>query len=176
MILRFLALLTLLLPFTIQAQPALGSPQPARAEMERFLSKAAIIGKRQHNNFQWRISLDDGERRHDASMETEVGTARHQRHYAFNPAAYELDKALDLNMVAVSIPRDMDGRPVAVTWWVDNVAMSERDRRSKKIEPPDPERWNKQLQIARVFDELIANPYRNIHPEFPAAAGTKGNE
>ena len=43
--------------------------------------------------------------------------------------------------------------------------MTEMDRRRKKIEPPDPDGWNKQMQAVRVFDELISNRYRNMSPE-----------
>jgi hypothetical protein len=34
-----------------------------------------------------------------------------------------------------------------------------------KIDPPDAESWNKQIEAVRVFDELISNPYRNIGPQ-----------
>ena len=34
--------------------------------------------------------------------------------------------------VAPSVARPVDGRPAAVTWWVDDVAMAELDRRKKR--------------------------------------------
>ena len=79
--------------------------------------------------------------------------------------AYELDKALELHLVPPSVVRTVNGRPASVTWWVDDVAMAELDRRRKKIEPPDPESWSKQMQAVRAFDELISNAYRNMSPE-----------
>ena len=118
----------------------------------------------------WRISLSDGQRKHDATVETEDGTTPSRRNYRFNVAAYHLDKVLELDLVPPSVVRTVNGRPASVTWWVDNVAMAEQDRREKKIEPPDAERWNKQMAAVRVFDELISNPYRNIGP--PPALST----
>ena len=45
----------------------------------------------------------------------------------------------------------------AVTWWVDDVQMTERRRYAKKIEPPDKARWNDQIYQVRVFNELVYN-------------------
>ena len=79
-------------------------------------------------------------------------------------AAYELDKALGLNLVPASVERLVSGRPASLTWWLDNVAMDELDRRRKRIDPPDGESWNRQMQAVRVFDELISNTYRDTSP------------
>ena len=79
-------------------------------------------------------------------------------------AAYELDKALGLNLVPASVERLVSGRPASLTWWLDDVAMSELDRRKKRIDPPEAESWNRQMQAVRVFDELISNTYRDTSP------------
>ena len=42
--------------------------------------------------------------------------------------------------------------------------MNELDRRRKRIDPPDLERWDRQMQAVRVFDELISNTYRDTSP------------
>jgi len=163
----FLAFFLLHLAVAAKAQEQRpgASPQLTRAEMEEFLLKASIVSERPRSKHQSRISLDDGKRRHDANVETEDGTTASQRNYRFNVAAYELDKALELHLLPPSVVRTVNGRPASVTWWVDDVAMTDMDRRRKKIEPPDPESWNKQLQAVRVFDELISNRYRNMNPE-----------
>lgn len=161
----------LLLPVAAKAQEqraAAASPL-TRAEREEFLLKAGIVGERELSPtakypYQWRITLDDGKRKHDAAVNAEDGSSPSRRDYRFNVAAYELDKVLELNMVATSVERTVRGLPAAVTWWVDDVAMAEVDRRRKKIEPPDPDNWNKQMQAVRVFDELVANMYRSIAP------------
>ena len=163
----FVALFILLLRVAAKAQeqcPAT-SPQLTRGEIEEFLLKGSIVSQRPRSEYQSRITLDDGKRRHDANVETEDGTTPTLRNYRFNLAAYELDKALELNLVPVTVVRTVNGRPASVTWWVDDVAMTEMARRRKKIEPPDPESWNKQMQAVRVFDELMSNRYRNMNPE-----------
>jgi hypothetical protein len=151
----------------VQEQRAAPSSLITRAEREEFLLQASIVSERRTPGrlYAWRVSLDDGKRKHDAAVETEDGTTPSQRNYRFNVAAYELDKALELHLVAPSVLRAVDGRPAAVTWWVDDVAIDERARRAKKIEPPDAEGWNKQMHAVRVFDELLSNAYRNISPE-----------
>lgn len=85
--------------------------------------------------------------------------------YKFNIAAYLLDRILDLNMVPVSVERKVDRRNAAVTWWIDNVLMDEKKRLDKNEKPPVPARakWNKQIYILRIFDQLIANKDRNQH-------------
>ncbi|MBI3697557.1 MAG: hypothetical protein HY238_22320 [Acidobacteria bacterium] len=55
----------------------------------------------------------------------------------------------------------MDKQNAAVTWWVDNKMFDEVDRIRQKIQPPDPDSWEKQMQVVRVFDELIYNTDRN---------------
>lgn len=67
-----------------------------------------------------------------------------------------------LNLAAPSVARTVNGRPASPTWWVDDVLMNEVTRRVKKIEPSDRESWDNQMHAVRVFDELIANAYRNV--------------
>ena len=60
--------------------------------------------------------------------------------YKSNVAAYELDKLLQLNLVSPSVERTVNGRPAALTWWVDDVLMDELTRRRQNIEPPELDR------------------------------------
>ena len=146
-------------------QPPVSPSLESRAERERFLAKANVISDAPvDGRASWRATLDDGSRRHDASVETADGTDPTRRHHKFNVAAYELDKALGLNLVPASVERLVSGRPASLTWWVDNVAMNELDRRRQRIVPPDVESWNRQMQAVRVFDELISNTYRDTSP------------
>lgn len=160
--------IVLVLPARAQAQnqPALPSSLETRADKEAFLLKATIVNDQAPSDTRrsWRISLDDGTRKHDALVESSDGSDPTSRDHRFNVAAYELDKVLGLNLVVPSVQRVVSGRPVSLTWWVDNFAMNEVDRRRKRIDPPDLERWNKQMQAVRVFDELISNTYRDISP------------
>jgi len=142
------------------------------SDKEEFLLKANIVdeGDTSTGSKFWRVTLDDGKRKHDAAIETSTSHDASQRNYRFNVAAYELDKVLELNFVAPSVERTIKGQPAAFTWWVDDVLMNEQSRRGQKIEPPDPDRWKKQMQAVRVFDELIANAYRNVSPAFYLAS------
>jgi hypothetical protein len=165
-------LLLLLAAPGAQERDAAPSPLVTRSDREGFLLKASIVdeGDTSTGSKFWRVTLGDGTKKHDAAIETSTLKDASQRDYRFNVAAYELDKALELNFVAPSVERAMKGQPAAFTWWVDDVLMNEQGRRGKKIEPPDPDSWKKQMQTVRVFDELIANAYRNVSPEFYLAS------
>lgn len=112
----------------------------------------------------WRATLDNGIRKHDASVETANGGDPTRRNYRFNVAAYELDKLINLDLVPPSVERLVRGAPASFTWWVDDFVMNELDRRRKAISPPDLERWGRQVDGVRVFDELISNTYRDTSP------------
>ena len=81
-----------------------------------------------------------------------------------NVAAYRIDRMLGLGMIPVTVMRrDERSRKMAsFTWWVDDVLMVERERYEKKVRSPDPEAWNRQIYIVRVFDQLIYNFDRNL--------------
>jgi hypothetical protein len=147
------------------AQAETPSSWETRDEREAFLSKASIVTDAPTDGrLSWRATLEDGTRKRDAAVDTEDGTGPTRRNYRFNVAAYELDKLLGLNLVLPSVERRVNGRPASVTWWVDNFAMNELDRRRKGIDPPDPDGWGRQVQAVRVFDELISNTYRDTSP------------
>ncbi|MFQ5350836.1 MAG: hypothetical protein ACE5EG_10375 [Thermoanaerobaculia bacterium] len=82
--------------------------------------------------------------------------------YRFNIAAYRLDRLLGLKMVPVSVERKYKGRKAAVTWWVDDVMMTDAQRYEKKIPPPHPVSWNDQRHQARIFHQLIRNLDPNL--------------
>jgi hypothetical protein len=65
-------------------------------------------------------------------------------------------------MVPVSVERKWDYHDAAFTWWLDDVMMDEQERLKRKEEPPDVVAWNQQMQMVRMFDELIANVDRNL--------------
>ena len=131
-----------------------------RAEIEQMLSKASIGNERDLASGAVHISLDDGTRKHGAAVWTPDRDREPGGNVYLNVAAYELDKALQLNMVAPAVERMVKGQRAVVQWWLDNIAMMEMDRIRKNILPPDPESWNQQMQAARLFDELISNAWR----------------
>jgi len=147
-----------------------------RAAMEEFLVKARVVQKRELSmgvTNSHRAILDDGQRKHDAHIQTvDISKASFQTmrgtelafrdSYKFNMAAYELDKLLELNMVPVSVERKVGGQQAAVTWWVDDLMMTELDRMKKKTQSPNLPGWNQQMYVCRVFDQLIYNTDRNL--------------
>lgn len=119
-----------------------------------------------------RVSMSDGRMTHDAQIQDvniekaifEVGPKHTEINFKdlfrYNVAAYRLSRLLGLTNVPVSVERVVDGKPAAVTWWLDDVAMEEGDRSKKKIEGNGLRRRNYWAVMA-VFDELIQNRDRN---------------
>jgi len=82
--------------------------------------------------------------------------------WKYNVAAYRLAKLLRLTyMTPVSVVRLYQGKPAAFTWWVDNVLMDDRDRLLSNTQPPDLIRWDRQMDLIRLFDQLIYNMDRS---------------
>lgn len=118
-------------------------------------------------------TLSDGTLTHDASIQsideskstfqTAMGTELNFRDtWKFNLAGYKLDRLLGINMVPVTVERKHKGSASSFTWWIDDVLMLELDRIKKKLQPPDVASWNSQMEIVRVFDQLISNTDRNL--------------
>lgn len=154
----------LLVAATAQGQPAIPKSRMTPEEQEAFLLNATIVGETALASGASRVSLVDGQREHDASLKTWDSRDPLQVDYKSNVAAYELDQLLELNLVSPSVERTVNGRPAALTWWVDDVLMDELSRRRQNIGPPELHRWTQQMQAVRVFDELIANAYRSMSP------------
>jgi hypothetical protein len=159
------------LVFAVQGQTG----KPSDAEIEHFLKSGRIVSSTligQGVTKASRATLSFGGRVHDAQMQSiniklndlydpDGKPVQWRDDYKHNIAAYKLDRLLALNMVPPSIERLMGKQRAAFTWWVDDVAMLESDRERKKIEPPDPEVWSRQLSLATAFDQLIYNVDRN---------------
>ncbi len=168
-------LVTLLIAPPLHAGQPESGPVLTRAQQETFLRSAEIENLRSipaGTTAPQRATLFDGTVSHDAQVQCvdifkrEFKTARgtelnFRDSYRFNIAAYLLDKHLDLNMVPVSVERQVRGESCAVTWWVDDVAMDERARLADDLRAPNPATWAFQMYKVRVFDQLIANTDRN---------------
>ena len=157
-------------------QAAAPSSIPSDAEIEEFLLKADVVktkGTSKGVTGSLQATLNDGKMTHDAHIQfideskrefqTGKGTEFNFRDsWTFNVAGYKLDRLIGMNMVPVSVSRRYQSKPSAFTWWVDDVAMDEGDRLKKKIAPPEPTSWNHQMQMVRLFDQLIYNMDRNM--------------
>ena len=157
---------------------AASSPTPVLSdeEIERFLKQAKVIktkGTKKGVTDSTQATMSDGTITHDAHIQTIDEYKREFRSsmgveldfrdsWTYNVAAYKLDRMIGLNMVPVSVPGHYRSNRAAITWWVDDVMIDEGDRVKKKMEPPDKVQWSRQMQMMRLFDELIANTDRNL--------------
>jgi hypothetical protein len=145
-------------------------------EIEQFLLKGRVTkssGAGKGITGSVRATMTDGTLTHDVHIQiideskrefrSQQGTEFNFRDsWMFNVAAYKIDRLLGLRLVPVSVERRWRSNLGAYTWWVDDVLMDESERLKKKVTPPDLESWNQQMQMLRLFDQLIANVDRNL--------------
>jgi len=150
-------------------------PRLTPEEMEVFLLKGRVVRMRDAGSgvtASRRATLSDGRLTHDAHVQTvdiatnvfEAGRnteLNFKDSYRYNIAGYRLARLIGLDTVPMSVERNFDGKVAAITWWVDDVKMDEKARLKAKTLGPDPVRTSKQIQVMRVFDELIQNKDRN---------------
>jgi hypothetical protein len=158
------------------AAPAASLVGPSESEMAQFLLKAKVVRTRAAGKGitgSLRATLTDGVLTHDAHVQTIEESKREFRgnqgtelnfrdSWTFNVAAYRISRLIGLDLVPVSVARRWKTADAAYTWWVDDYMMDEGDRLKKLLQPPDSEKWNQQMQLVRLFDQLIANVDRNL--------------
>lgn len=81
--------------------------------------------------------------------------------YIMECAAYELSRLLGLNNVPPVVLRKIDGVDGSLQIWVEH-AVTEAEKRRRKMTPPDVMRWSHQVYTVRIFDNLIYNTDRNL--------------
>jgi hypothetical protein len=151
------------------------NPRLTPEDMEAFLLKAKVTNRRDAGSGvtgSSRVTLSDGRLTHDAHMQA-VDVARavftagkasevnFKDTYRYNIAGYRLARLIGLDNVPMSVERNIEGKLAAVTWWVDDVLMDEGARLKKKTMAPDVQRFAKQIQVMKIWDELIQNKDRN---------------
>jgi hypothetical protein len=150
--------------------PARQEPKLSEEQIKEFLRTAKVIASRHTSDgitSPYRLTLTDETITHDAGFnyvnETKARETFDDGHseinfkdlYRYDIAAYELAKLLGLgDMMPVTVERKWDGKSGAISWWFPT-KMNERTRLSKKIEPPDPDAWNKRMYKKRIFAELV---------------------
>jgi len=146
-------------------------------QMKDFLLNARVVkakdaAKGITNTY--RLTLSDGTITHDGSFqsvdETQFkhvfanGTSEvnFRDSYKFNIAAFELAKLLGLgDMMPVTVERRWDSKIGSLTWWLP-AKLDEETRWRRKITPPDPDAWNRQMHKMRVFSQLVYDTDRNL--------------
>jgi len=152
------------------------APKLSDAERELFLKTARIVSQKKLDSgttASLRVTLSDGSLTHDAHFQNidvfkptfrgAEGTVEKnfRDSYKFNIAAYRLGKLIGVDNIPMSVEREVDGKLGSMTWWVDNIWITEEERRQKGIKPPASQFWVDGLNIVRVFDQLIYNTDRN---------------
>jgi hypothetical protein len=150
-------------------------PQLSKEEMEAFLLKGKITKTRDAGSGvtgSARGTMTDGHITHDVHIQSvdisqsvfEAGKSTElnfKDSYRYNIAGYRVAQLVGLTKVPMSVQRNINGKESAVTWWVDDVKMDEKERLKEKTWGPSPLRTQLQIQTMRVFDELIQNRDRN---------------
>lgn len=172
-----LPLFTVAILFLLAPHEPVSGEELTDAQKEAFLSNAEIQNTEKLKvgiTDSRRANLSDGVSTHDAHIQGvndykykfqgEGGRVEYdfRDSYTYNIAAYRLDRLVGFGKVPVSVEREVDGKPVAVTWWVDDVKMMEFERFKKKVAPRDTEDFNDQMYTIRIFNELIANTDPNL--------------
>ena len=160
---------------SIQARQA-SLPSLSPAAMEEFLRSAELSDVRDVGDGvtdSRRAVASAGRFSHDVHIQSvdirrpvlALGGGRVERNfrdsYVYNIAAYRVAVLLGMDNVPMSVPREVGGEWAAVTWWVDDVVLTERERTAQGTYGPDPARTVQQFYTMYVFDELIQNRDRN---------------
>jgi hypothetical protein len=161
----------------LPAAPALAPSATLTVEQQKvFLKTARVKGGRETSKGVTRpkrLTLSDGILTHDAAYQVvderkAVASMQNRTeidfrdYWGYNIAAHELACLLDrCDLVPAAVERDWDGGHGAMVWWVDDVAMDEMDRVKKKVLPPSPGTWARQMQMMRLFTELTGDTDRN---------------
>jgi hypothetical protein len=78
----------------------------------------------------------------------------------FDLAAQEVARMLGMDNLPPVVQRSVGGDKGIMQIWLEN-SMMEKDRLRDKLAPPNARHWNNQLQIMRIFDNLVYNTDRN---------------
>jgi hypothetical protein len=170
----FIVLACLVVPLAMRATD---DTPLTKEQIKQFLQTAEIIKSKPSSKgvtHPWRLTLSNGTITHDASfqsidehkaqMKLESGKTEFNfvDSYKYNIAAYRLAELLGLDdMLPVYVERKWEGKTGSLSWWLP-VKMDGAERFEKKIEPPDPDKWNKQMYRVRVFDELVYDTDPNL--------------
>lgn len=138
-------------PRSVGSRP--GEPL-STTELERLLQSGTITGRTEQENGRSRVTISGSEHTIEA-----VFRPRKRRGLLPELAAYRLDRILGLDMVPLTVQRELDGKVGSLQFvpvrWID-----EELRGEKKIGGdaycPLPDQWNAML----IFDALLGNEGR----------------
>jgi hypothetical protein len=169
---------TCIIPLSIPWKALAADEEPLNKEqIKQFLQTADIIKSRPSPRgitHPLRLTLSNGAITHDASFQAidehkpkmDLGNGKIETDfvdsYKYNIAAYQIAELVGLDyMLPVYVERKWEGKTGSLSWWLP-VKMDDAERFEKKIEPPDADKWNKQMFRIRVFDELVYDTDPNL--------------
>ena len=164
------------------ATPRAVEPALAAEQQLAFLKSAKVVGSRPIGKGitgALRLTLSDGQLTHDAAFQSvdeksslddirngkrRAGELRFVDSYRYNIAAWEMSRLLALDaMMPPTIERQYQGKPGALSWWVDDVLMDEAERERTIAGPPAGQTvaMVRERQCMMVFAELLFDTDRN---------------
>ncbi len=176
---RTLCLLAFLTASLVSAPPVAGSDAPAltKEQIRQFLLNARVISARHSDKgitHPYRLTLSDGAMTHDASFEVVdehkpqvvLSTGQVESNfvdsYKYNIGAYTLAEMVGFDdMMPVYVERTWNGMTGSLSWWLP-VMMDDQERYLHQIQPPDPERWSRQIDKLRLFNQLVDESDPNL--------------
>jgi hypothetical protein len=173
----YLAVILLMCVSTPLTARAADDSSLTKEQIKEFLQTAEVIKSKPSSKgvtHPSRLTLSNGTITHDASFQTiDEHLARNTLEsgrvemnfvdsYKYNIAAYQLAELLGIDdMLPVYVERKWNGKTGSLSWWLP-VKMDEAERVEKTIQPPDVEKWNRQMARVRVFDELVYDTDPNL--------------
>ncbi len=137
-----------------------GQKEMKRSELEHYLKTAEITliekGKIPGRTNAWKITLFDGKQERQAHFKfidfhrpTPIADS-----YAYDLAAYELDKLLDLGRIPPLVSREIDGVKGSLQIRVENCIPLDLQQQ-KNLKPLDAEAFHNSLEEINVFENLV---------------------
>ena len=144
-----------------------GASDVPPAELEIFLARSELTETRElgrGSTRPWLVVLKKNGETHRGIFKTveedleAAGDAVADR-YQHEAAAYLLDRRLGLDMVPVTVLREIDGQHGSLQWWLEK-AVDRQAAEAFELEIYKTEMKAKQLALGEVFDALIGNSER----------------
>jgi hypothetical protein len=157
-----------------EASTSTAGPSAADRALEEFLRQAEVVedvlvGEGITEPHKLTLRRGDTERHAvfkdiDVELEGMVRTNRFEQEftdrYAYEVAAYRLDRYLGLGLVPVTVVREVNGKPGSVQLWIeDHITLTESLEEQRPVN--DFDLLVQRLTVMWVFDALIANIDRN---------------
>jgi hypothetical protein len=132
--------------------------------LQEFLARAEIVGSRYLGRGSTRprlLVLEMGGQQRRGVFKTvesgeSPGSGEAVDRFQHEVAAYRLDRRLDLNMVPVTVIREIDGQPGSLQSWVEG-AVDREAAEAYGLDLFDTDAMDRQLEQGKVFDALIGN-------------------